>query len=84
MNDDDKYTMDGPIKFAGGKLIPGDTYIVHSDGDLIHLVGPYCNWPKKEPRKFVVTVKECIERKINNDMVDEDVKFYQKLNRKKR
>lgn len=55
-------------------------------------MGSYCEWPKREPRKFVLTDKYnaypgMMPRKAEIFPLDlmklKPIKFYQKLNRKK-
>lgn len=86
---DDKYTIH-PMNFA---LTYGQAWF--KAGDLIDIitgatiVGPYCVWPKTEPRMFVVVndgwpeEKVFINRKVLFKECKGEIKFYQKLNRKK-
>lgn len=47
-----KYTIDhSPINYVGGSLKVGD-WIDCLTGAII--IGPYCIWPKSEPRRFYV------------------------------
>lgn len=55
MSDNDKYTIypfTHMIVAGRGAFIAGDM-IDMITGDIIG--GPYCVWPKQEPRRFIVT-----------------------------
>lgn len=51
---DDKYTIIGPIQLNGPYLWSGECFVYWSNGVCCKLVGPYCDWPKKEPRRFII------------------------------
>ncbi len=74
MNFDPKYT----IHYRTVDLSPlrqGDTIVYWSNGVCCGLWGDYCQWPKQEPRRFVVMAgltnsPEFIE-KCNREYTDE-------------
>lgn len=68
---DNRYTIE-PINLSLGCLKAGDLIDMVTDDTI---TGPYCAWPKQEPRRFVVTDNslnspEFIE-KVNREYTDE-------------
>lgn len=59
MEDNDKYTIELPRTGSTvyGSFVIGDWIDVQSDGSVILISGPYCQWPKTEPRIFEVNIK---------------------------
>lgn len=57
-----KYTIHSPLLDYAYKLSMKERGVILGDVvDMITgaiIVGPYCQWPKTEPRHFIVTVKE--------------------------
>ena len=48
---EDRYTIELPKNDFSG-LVAGDWFDAITGATI---VGPYCNWPKREPRYFIVT-----------------------------
>ena len=56
----DKYTIE-PLEVGStvfGSFKVGDWLLMENCGLVTPINGPYCSWPKAEPRYFRVTINE--------------------------
>lgn len=52
---DKPYSIPKPYEGSiGGRMNIGPTYQMQGDCGLAVIVGPYCYWPKQEPKIFIV------------------------------
>lgn len=82
--DNDRYTIYPSLFNVYLGALKGGDIIDLITGDTI--VGPYCMWPKQEPRQFVVTIDNpvvYVDKKIVFKKVEGKIKFYEKLNRRR-
>ena len=58
MEENNKYAIEMPVANFGPDLIVGPWFAVEACGLITPINGPYCSWPKAEPRYFRVTINE--------------------------